>query len=288
MKTYLDCLPCLVRQTIEAVRLASDNEAFQQKICSRVMEEMSRIDFCSSPPVMAQRIHRLLRLETGGDPYLEAKTQANQLALSLLPHLAEKVRNSSNPLETAIRLAIAGNIIDMGVGFNPRFEEKHLFESIEHALNTPFDGDVRAFSNAAGKAESILYLIDNAGEIVFDRLLIELLPKEKIRAVVKGAPIINDATMEDADEVGLSALVQVMDNGSDAPGTIVEDSSEEFLNLFGTADLIIAKGQAHYETLSEEDKDIFFILKAKCPVVARDLQCRVGDMILRRSRSSLS
>jgi uncharacterized protein with ATP-grasp and redox domains len=287
MKTYLDCLPCLVRQTIEAVRLTSGDEVFQEEICRRAMEEISNIDFHSPPPVMAQRIHRFLRQATGDDPYKEAKKQANRLALSLFPHLEEKVRSSSNPLETAVRLAIAGNIIDMGVGFNPRFEEKHLYDSIDHALNTPFEGDVQTLSRAAREAKRILYLIDNAGEIVFDKLLINLLPREKITAVVKGAPIINDATMTDAEEVDLPALVKVVDNGSDGPGTILENCSEEFLGLFNRADLIIAKGQAHYETLSEEKKDIFFILKTKCPVVAQDLHCRVGDMILRRSGNSV-
>lgn len=285
MKTYLDCLPCLVRQTIEAVRLASDDPVFQEKICRLAMEEMSRIDFCSSPPVMAQRIHRLLRRESGCDPYREAKTQANLLALSLLPRLEEKIQKSPAPLETAIRLAIAGNIIDMGVGFHPRFEKKHLLESIEHALNTAFKGDVSAFSAGIEKAKNILYLIDNAGEIVFDRLLISLLPREKVTAVVKGTPIINDATLADAEMAGLQEMVSVRENGSDGPGTILASCSPEFLGLYQQADLIIAKGQAHYETLNEEGKDIFFLLKAKCPVVARDLQCRIGDMILRRSVS---
>jgi uncharacterized protein with ATP-grasp and redox domains len=207
--------------------------------------------------------------------------------MSLLPQLEEKVQHSPNPLDTAIRLAIAGNIIDMGVGFSPRFEEKHLHESINHALGTPFNGDIPVFSSAVQAADSILYLIDNAGEIAFDRLLISLLPKGKVTAVVKGTPIINDATMTDAEEVGLPSLVPVVENGSDGPGTIIGDCSESFLELFKRADLIIAKGQAHYETLSDENKDIFFILKVKCPVVARDLQCRIGDMILRRSGSGI-
>ncbi|MBN2428137.1 MAG: DUF89 family protein [Deltaproteobacteria bacterium] len=285
MQTYLDCLPCLVRQTIEAVRMASDDAALQENICRLAMEEMSRIDFSSPPPLLAQQIHRLLRRETGGDPYREAKEQANHLALSLLPRLEEKVRKSAAPLETALRLAIAGNIIDMGVGFSPQFEEKLLYDTIDHALGTPFKADIEALSAAVEKAETILYLIDNAGEIVFDRLLIALLPMKKITAVVKSTPIINDATMTDAETAGLPKMVRVRDNGSDAPGTVLASCSPEFLDLYQGAELIIAKGQAHYETLNEENKDIFFLLKAKCPVVAEDLQCHVGDMVLRRSRS---
>ena len=285
MQTYLDCLPCLVRQTIEAVRMASDDTAMQENICRLAMEEMSRIDFSSPPPLMAQHIHRLLRRETGGDPYREAKEQANRMALSLLPRLEEKVRKSAAPLETALRLAIAGNIIDMGVGFNPQFEEKRLYDAIDHALSTPIKADMGAFSAAVEKAKNILYLIDNAGEIVFDRLLIALLPMEKITAVVKATPIINDATLTDAETAGLLKMVRVRDNGSDAPGTVLSSCSTEFLDLYQQAELIIAKGQAHYETLNEADKNIFFLLKAKCPVVAEDLQCHVGDMVLRRSGS---
>jgi uncharacterized protein with ATP-grasp and redox domains len=129
-------------------------------------------------------------------------------------------------------------------------------------------------------AQNILYLVDNAGEIAFDRLLIEQLPTEKITVVVKGKPVINDATMEDAEFVGLTDIVEVIDNGSDAPGTILETCSQNFRDRFEEADLVIAKGQGNYETLSDLDKNIFFILKAKCPVIARDIGCEIGDMIL--------
>ncbi|MCK4815836.1 DUF89 family protein, partial [bacterium] len=130
----------------------------------------------------------------------------------------------------------------------------------------------------------ILYLADNAGEIVFDRLLIEQLPYEKITVVVKGKPVINDATMDDAEFAGLTEIVEVFDNGSDAPGTILQDCSQTFRDRFEDADLVIAKGQGNYETLSEVDKDIFFLLKVKCFIIARDIDCEVGEMILQRSK----
>jgi uncharacterized protein with ATP-grasp and redox domains len=135
------------------------------------------------------------------------------------------------------------------------------------------------------QAEKILDLADNAGEIVFDRLLIEQLPTEKVTLVVKGEPVINDATMEDAKVAGLTEIVKVIDNGSDAPGTIMESCSQRFLEHFEDSDLVIAKGQGNYETLSRVDKNIFFILKAKCPVIARDLGCKVGEMIIRRNEA---
>jgi uncharacterized protein with ATP-grasp and redox domains len=144
---------------------------------------------------------------------------------------------------------------------------------------------VEAFRNAVSQAERILYLTDNAGEIVLDRLLIEQLPTEQVTVAVKGAPVINDATMEDALLAGLPRIVEVIDNGSDAPGTILEACSQAFRERFEDADLIVSKGQGNYETLSDSDKNIFFILKAKCPVIAKDLGCEVGAMILRRSRA---
>jgi uncharacterized protein with ATP-grasp and redox domains len=133
------------------------------------------------------------------------------------------------------------------------------------------------------EARSILYLADNAGEIVFDRLLIEKMPREKITMAVKGGPIINDALWEDAELVGLTEMVKVVDNGSDAAGTVLDTCSDEFRNLFENAEVIISKGQANYETLNDVEENIFFLLTSKCPVIAHDIGCNLGDMIVRHS-----
>jgi len=234
---------------------------------------------------MAQKIHRMIRKLTGvQDPYLQTKNRFNQLALKMYPELREQVQASTDPFETAVRLAIAGNIIDLGV--KSGLAESQVEETIAQSLTEPLDMDaLKEFRNATAQAKDILYLGDNAGEIVFDRLLIEQLPCENITFVVKAGPIINDATMEDAEIVGLTDIVTVIDNGSDAPGTILESCSEAFRRRFDEADLVIAKGQGNYETLSDVDKDIFFILRAKCPVIARDLGCEVGEMIFRKSKT---
>ena len=141
------------------------------------------------------------------------------------------------------------------------------------------------FQQALNEAEEILYIADNTGEIIFDRLLIEQLPMGKVTVVIKGSPVINDATREDATLAGLHRIVEVIDNGSDGPGTILETCSQVFVDRFEKADLVIAKGQGNYETLSDIDKNIFFVLKAKCHVIARDLGCDVGEMILRKSKT---
>jgi len=283
MRTYFDCIPCFVRQTLDSVRLITDDEQIHERVMREVLRLASKMDLRQSPPAMAQKIHRLIRKLTGvQDPYLQTKDRFNKLALKMYPELRKKVEASADPFETAIRLAIAGNIIDMGV--KTGLAESQVEETITQSLTDPLDiKALKGFRKATTQAKDILYLGDNAGEIVFDRLLIEQLPCEKITFVVKAGPIINDATMEDAEIVGLTDIVSVIDNGSDAPGTILEDCSEMFRRRFKDADLVIAKGQGNYETLSDVDKDIFFILRAKCPVIARHLGREVGQMILRKS-----
>lgn len=243
-----------------------------------------KMDLRQSPPAMAQKIHRMIRKLTGvHDPYLQMKNRFNKLALQMYPELKERIEASADPLETAIRLAIAGNIIDLGV--DAGLEESDVEKAITESLTAPLDTEaLKEFRNATNRAKDILYLGDNAGEIVFDRLLIEQLPTENITFVVKADPIINDATIEDAQIVGLTDIVSVIDNGSDAPATILEACSQDFQRRFNKADLVIAKGQGNFETLSDVNKDIFFILRAKCPVIARHLGCEIGSLVLQKNR----
>ncbi|MGD2094329.1 MAG: ARMT1-like domain-containing protein [Phycisphaerales bacterium] len=281
MKTYLDCVPCFIRQALDAVRMTVDNEQIHGKVLHKVLDLGSKMDFNQSPPAMAQIVHRFIRDITGvADPYLEVKNRFNKLALQMYPELKERVENSADPLETAVRLAIAGNIIDFGV--NSTVEQGKVEKTIAESLTEPLEKKaLEQFKEATSQAKDILYLGDNAGEIVFDRLLVEQLPCEKITFVVKGSPILNDATIEDAQIVGLTDIVKVIDNGSDAPGTILESCSEAFRRRFDESDLLIAKGQGNYETLSDTDKEIFFLVKPKCNVLARHLEREMGSMVLK-------
>ncbi|MBN2455520.1 MAG: DUF89 family protein [Sedimentisphaerales bacterium] len=285
MKIFLDCIPCFVRQALDSARLATDDEQIHEKVMREVLRLAVDLDMSQSPPAIGQQIHRLIRKLVGqNDPYHQIKERFNNLALKLYPELEECVRESEDSFATAVRLAIAGNIIDFGV--KTSLAESDVEKTIEQSLNGLLDDNtIQEFKDAVTKAEKILYLADNAGEIVFDRLLIAQLPLEKVTVVVKAEPVINDATMEDAKTAGLTNIVEVIDNGSDGPGTILETCSQTFRARFENADLIIAKGQGNYETLSNIDKNIFFILKAKCPVIARDLGCEVGEMILRKSKA---
>jgi uncharacterized protein with ATP-grasp and redox domains len=285
MHIFLDCIPCFVRQALDAARLATGDKKIHEQVLRKVLVLAKDLDMSQSPPVIGQKIHRLIRELVGTvDPYRNVKRQFNNAALKLYPKMRTYIVESENKLETAIRLAIAGNIIDFGV--NSKLQESELEKAISECLSAEFtDMQLGPFEQALNDAEEILYIADNAGEIIFDRLLIERLPMGKVTVVVKGTPVINDATMEDAALAGLHRIVEVIDNGSDGPGTILETCSQVFVDRFEKADLVIAKGQGNYETLSDIDKNIFFVLKAKCPVIARDLDCEVGEMIFRESET---
>ncbi len=283
MRTYFDCVPCAIRQVLDSVRMITDNEAVHEQVLREVLDMWSRMDMQQSPPAMAQKVHRVVRRITGvADPYLEVKDRYNRLAMEMVPVLEKKVVESPDPIETAVRLAIAGNIIDFGV--NSTVNEATLEATITRSLTDPLDLDVLAqFKKAMVEAKDILYLADNSGEIVFDRLLIEQMPVEKVTLAVRGAPILNDVLMADAQMVGLTDLVEVIDNGTDVPGTIPELCSESFRRRFETADMVIAKGQGNFETLNDVDRDIFFLLQPKCAVLAKHLDCELGRLIIARS-----
>jgi len=286
MKTSLDCTPCIVRQALDAAKMVSTDPSVRERIVREVLHWASEMNFDEPPPFLGQRIHRRLREITGvKDPYRTAKDHLNRMAMDLLPDLKSEVESAEDPLMAAVRLAIAGNVIDMGV--NGNITESDVRQSVRDALLEPIAGEWNDFRQAADRARTILYLADNAGEIVFDRLLIEQLSPPRVTLAVRGSPVINDATVADARAVGLSEIVQIIDNGSDAPGTILEDCSQDFVRRFAEADLILAKGQGNFETLSDEPRNIFFLFKVKCPVIAAHLGLPVGSHVLARSSARL-
>jgi hypothetical protein len=212
------------------------------------------------------------------------KERFNRLALDLLPELSRQVRSAGDPLYFAVRLAIAGNIIDRGV--NSELREDDVRRSLAQVQSEPFAGDLARFRSAVASAREILYLTDNAGEIVFDRLLIEQLPLARVVVAVRGAPVINDATLADARMAGLDRMVEVIDNGSDAPGVLLEDCSRPFRERLAHAGLVIAKGQGNFETLSGHQANIAFLLKIKCPVVAAHTGLAMGTQALIQGSAS--
>lgn len=283
MRAHLDCIPCFQRQALQAARFVSDDEDLHEEILREVMKELMEPDWKTSPPELARRVHRIVRERTGAaDPYREAKVEANRAALGMYPELKEKVEKAVDPLETAVRLAIAGNIIDLGAceGFD-------LERTVREVLVKPFKvNDYRRFVEALSPTDTIIYLADNSGEVVFDRLLLETIlgryDVKKIIFVVKGAPIINDATITEAKEAGIDRLpgIEFHNMGTGAPGSGHVRESDEFGKFLDIGDMIISKGQGNFEGLSHR-KDVFFLLMAKCPLVALELGARTGDIILK-------
>lgn len=283
VKTAIDCMPCFVRQALEAARVVSDEPSFHNEIVRGILAYAAEMNLDTTPPEVGQQLHRRIKTSSGNaDPYYEIKRAYNRLALKFLPEIRAQIRVADDPFTMALRYAIAGNIIDLGA--NGSMTEADAHRSIEKTLSEPFIGDVEAFQKAIAEARSILYLADNAGEIIFDRLLLEQLPTDRVTLAVRGAPILNDALLEDAKEAGLTDLVTVIDNGSDAPGTIVDDCSERFRQLFDTADVIISKGQGNFETLSDTQRGIFFLFTVKCHVIADHCGHPKGTQLLLRGK----
>ncbi len=280
MNTYFDCIPCFVRQAVHAIRLVTDDSKTHERVLRDVMKRISEMYLLQPPPALAHEIHRIIREASGSpDPYADLKRNLNEAALDMLPELEKLVEESSDPFETAVRLAIAGNIIDFG--FTSTMEPEKVRDTIKKALEYPFpETAIAGFKAATHSAQSILYLADNAGEIVFDKLLIEQLPRGRVTVAVRGRPILNDVMLADAEQVGIHELAEVIDNGSDAPGTVLELCSEEFRERFNAADLIISKGMGNYEALNESDRPIWFLWQAKCNVVSREAGVEVGEMLI--------
>jgi uncharacterized protein with ATP-grasp and redox domains len=286
MKTYLDCLPCLMSQALKAARAATDDKEVQRQVVDAVAGIIPELSLGLKPPEIAQRGYRLIVEITGNnDPFHQAKVEANLTALALWPQLKQLVEETADRLFMACRLAILANSIDFG----PNFEHGGIEAIIDEArmCSIPLAVDnYDQFWSSLENSRSLLYLGDNAGEIVFDRLLIEEIHRVKeleTYFVVREKPVINDVTMDDALTVTMDRVARVVSNGSDAPATILSQCSAELQQLFLSADVIIAKGQGNYESLEGEPGNIFFLLRAKCPLVAELLGVSVGDCVLKRT-----
>lgn len=277
MKTYLDCIPCFFEQALRAGRIATNNEKLLKHLLDELGLMLNSISLESSPPETGRLIYQKVSEITGNpDPFRELKHENTQQALDLYPSLKEIINKSSDSLLTAIRIAIAGNVIDFGA--NASFD---IDKAIKETLKKDFSiFDYTAFKRFLAKSKQVLYIGDNAGETVFDRLLIEQMNKPVIY-VVRETPVINDATFDDAVEAGIDKVATIMSSGTDAPGTILSTCSPEFKQILDQSEFVIAKGQGNYEALSNENRSIFFLLKVKCKIIADDIGVAKGDILLR-------
>lgn len=279
MKTAFECFPCILRHAFDVVSKVTSEKGEIELVLRKMASRLSEVDMAKPPPLLGREVHRTVREVTGvRDPFAKEKARTMETALDMLGDLRRRVDQSSDPFDTALRLTLAGNVIDFGASSDVSGDD--MLRAVEDALGAPIDcAGIEKLKAETNSAESILYIGDNAGEIVFDRLLVEKLPPGTVTFAVRGGPIINDALLTDAEAAGLPEVCRVISSGCDAPGIILEECSDEFKEVF-KADVIIAKGQGNFETLNEQPRSIFFLLKAKCPVVARELDCVLGDYVV--------
>ncbi len=273
MQAFLDCIPCILQQGLRTARLVTDDEEAPRQVLTQLLSELTQADLAATPMELGYLAQRVVREVAGcHDPYSAIKEESNAQALRLYPRLKEIVAVADDPLQIATKIAIAGNIIDFGV---PEVT-LDVEATIDRVLKSPFAVDhYELFADRIAQASTLLYLADNAGEIVFDRVLIEQIPAEHIVVAVKNEPFINDATMADAQVSGLTEQVEVI------AAPIYPATTPELQAVWDGAQLIIAKGQANYEAYSTAEGPLFFLLLAKCDFVAQDLGVNNGDMILK-------
>jgi uncharacterized protein with ATP-grasp and redox domains len=282
MNITLDCLPCFVRHSLEVLKEFSVEDSLREKILRKVLSRMSEIDYSLTPPEFAAEIHDYIRKQLDcDDPYEKIKKDSNLLAEKLVEKLEQNLAADSDSLRKAVMYSIAGNIIDSGVSAVTPIDE--VLKSVEMAEKiSPEIDDFKELETALASAEKILFLGDNAGEVFFDRILLKTLAAgKKVYYAVKSGPILNDATLVDATAAGLQHYAEIIENGTRTPGTPLNSVSKEFQQVFDAADLIISKGQANFETLSgKSDKRIFFLLRAKCEVIAQKAGVNRGSFLI--------
>lgn len=285
MHSYPLCAVCALRQALSAARHADADETYQAEVLRQAAAVLAetfdlRLTPAEASTYVLWAAHRALQND---DPFAEAKRHYNEVAMGMLPYLRDRVTRSEDRFETAVRIALAGNVIDLGI--QDHFDVEH---ELETALTRPLAIDhLAALREAVEQTDHVLYLGDNAGEIVFDRVLIEELNRmgKRVTFVVKGAPILNDVTYRDAEAVGMNEVAEVIDTGSGQIGVNLRDCAPAFVERFRQARLIISKGQGNFETLSEEDTPIFFLLKAKCRITAAELGVAYGEIVVLDGRA---
>ena len=282
MKIYPECGPCMLRQAGEAINLATDDDDLKIKTLNEVFKFLANnFKVGSSSNKVGSQMHRIIKMKTKCyDPYIKEKKIGNQIAMNLFPKV-EKILKKDSSLENYVKIAIIGNILDFGgLGLNIDFE-KMINESLSKDLAI---NHIKNLEKTLENADSLLYLVDNTGEIVFDKLLIEKLKDYDldITVAVKEKPILNDACMEDGIATGLDKLTNLVSIGTDSVGLVYDDISPEFKEIFDSHNFIISKGLGNYEGLTEinlENKDVFCLFSAKCSAVAKDSEVKENDNV---------
>ena len=286
MRIHDKCLPCVVNQVIKVANITGVDK--KDELLREVFTYLSKMDFETTTPEIIGEIFGMIKKHTNNpDPYKETRNYYNTLFLKLLPKFERKVEQAGNSFQLAVRYAIVGNIIDFNPIHNTLLEDIFdCFEKMEH-LGLSID-DSKVLMEDVLNSKILLYLGDNCGEICMDSILLkkikELNPNVKILFGVRGKPVVNDSIAEDAYAVGIDEYAEIIDNGDGSLGTVLNRTSLEFKEVYKKADVVIAKGQANYECLSEEKKNIYFLLMTKCDVIANDIGVEEKKMICMKNK----
>ncbi len=272
MNAQLDCLPCLGRNAVDFACKTTKDENKRHAIVSKSMHLLADCDMSMPPPFYITKIIDITTRENGGvmgDPFLPEKVKSTELANKLVNELHRIPAFNPNDFESRLRLSIAGNILDFGIYSNLDIEQ--ALNSMQSAFTKKLDrNDVLKLKERMDSAKNIMFILDNCGEAVFDRIFMEPY-RDKITLAVRGKPTLNDVTRGDLEASGLIGFTKaIVDNGSDLPGSVLSCASKEFVDAFNDADLIVGKGQGNFETLCDTpDKPLALIFLTKCPVVCR-------------------
>ncbi|MFA7084149.1 MAG: ARMT1-like domain-containing protein [Arcobacteraceae bacterium] len=284
MNITKDCVECIVGQINKAIVHLKLDEETAKTIQEEVLKKSKSFSFEHTPPYVAREVYEYLALQTNcSDPLERIKQESIENALEFVPFIEKKIRQEEDKLFTAIKASVAGNVIDFGAK-----EQFCLEEEINKVFHTNFAID--HYSKLLKQLEnkkSVLILADNAGENVFDKILIKIIkrlyPNKHITYATRGKPIINDITTKEAIQIGIDKFATVMSTGVDTPGLELSRANTSFRSIFEKAELIISKGMGNFECLeASKDKRIFFLFKVKCNVVANAIGKEIGDIILKQ------
>jgi uncharacterized protein with ATP-grasp and redox domains len=281
MNTAIECYECIFRQAVTALSGTNLSPESQITTLKKVLKSLQEADSSYTPSAIAGETNRVMRESTGiMDFYQDEKIANHDLALSYLDDLRNLLQKGDDLLKQGLKISASGNIIDIIHG-----NDYQLWQEVVSTVKGDLiGGGIDQFREALAEAPYLLYLADNVGETVFDRVFIESLDIPVYYAV-KSGPILNDATLEDALAAGLDQAAEfIIETGSQSPGTILYQCSEEFQELFQESSLVISKGQANYETMDENGDKVFFLLRAKCPVLSRELGAPIGSLVFKQGR----
>lgn len=283
MKISYECGACFLRQAREAMDLATDDDDLKIEINGEIFKFLAKtFKKGTNSNKTGSYIHNLIKEKTNcHDPYINEKRLGNEIALKYLP-LAQNILDENDSLENRVKIAIVGNILDFGAFELSEDIEKLIKDSLDKDLAVK---DIESFENALKKYDNVLYLVDNTGEIVFDKLLLSKIQEYDldITIAVKSQPILNDACMEDAISTGLNEFGEIVEIGAGTVGYVDSEISDEFREIFNAHEFVISKGMGNYEGLTEIDlseKEVFFLLCAKCGTIAKDIGVNFQDMLL--------